>query len=45
MDLSPMTDGVILPPNLRRKTQQILKIIRELRMRIEILKYVLSKYY
>ena len=35
------TFGVILPP----KFQQILKLFRQIRMRIKILKYVLSIFY
>ena len=44
-DLLSITFGVILPPKLHGKFQQILKIIRELWMRIGILEHVLSKYY
>ena len=44
-DLSPITFGLIFPPKLRDKSQQILKLIRQLRMRRKALKYVLSKYY
>ena len=44
-DSSPITFGVILPPKLRAKISTNSQIIRELQMRIGILKTVLSKYY
>ena len=44
-DIWPLTFGVILPPNPSGKNSKILKLIQELRMRIPILQYVLSKYY
>ena len=42
MDLSPITFAVILPPNPQVKFQQILKLIRELWIRITILRYILD---
>ena len=43
-DLLPITFSVILPPIYAEKFQQILKIVRALRMGIGILKRVLSEY-
>ena len=45
MDLLPLTFDITLSLNPNGKIQQILKLIRELRMRIIVLKYVISKYY
>ena len=44
-DLSPVTFGVIFPPNLRGKNSIILKLILELQIRIKILKHIQSKHY
>ena len=44
-DLRSITFGVILPPKLRGKLSTNSQIIWQHRMRIKILKYILSKYY
>ena len=43
-DLLPITFGIILSPNTRGKISTNSQIYQELRMRVKILKYVLSKY-
>ena len=45
IDLSPINISVVLPPNSRGKNSQPLKLIRTLRMKIVIRKYLLPKYY